>query len=349
MSANTDLNLHSEVNSQTPHNSVEDLHGLLLRLQIPYTELSVLQSDTYLDREKLEVQVFSHPDPNNQMNNVSKNVTRFGWSLRNDKTLFVLSLTCYEIGYMLNPHMDDAQDITPTGITDKMNFILSQLNDNSTNMKIEKVSSKDWITYIRSVINAWIWKFKQSETHTQANPSTVSGQQDRNNVPGNKNIHTPKLQNDRGRQFHKDWVAWTSGDKIYYTKDGHNVKSDFRSNWVQFVNFEDIQYYKPINGHDCYAYVPRRESQYGERPHVYPQSIKPPHYTHDTTFIPVRQNTYNLPTGVYRDQNSGKVYQVYREKLDSQETVSDLAGPVDEVRPCHCGGCPVCDDKSGHC
>jgi len=38
-----------------------------------------------------------------------------------------------------------------------------------------------------------------------------------------------------------------------------------------------------------------------------------------------------------------------RNEIASQEPASHLTGPVDQVRPCRCRGCTGCDGKPGHC
>jgi hypothetical protein len=332
MSANPDSDPDTDADPDTPRNAVEDLQGLLLRLQMPqmYTEPSVVQTDICLDHEKLMASsVLSPQDHQKIFDDISNHFSRIGWLLQGPEHkdtgtgLHGLRLTFFEIGYMLKPDLIDRPNIKPNFITQKMNWLLSQLTTLNVGSRKDDKTFQVWLTHITDDIAQW---------------NTTQGIL----------LVPPHLQKKqvRDRQFHKDWVAWTSGDQILYTKDGVDVKSDVRSHWVQFVNLEGIQYYKPINGRDCYAYVPRRESQKDQIQYVYPQNVQRPPNT-PKTYTPWRANTHRQPPGVYRDQY-GQVYQVGT-TFASQESTSDLADLAAQVRPCRCEGCPGCDGTPADC
>ena len=78
MSANPDADPDTDVDSQTPRNAVENLQGLLLRLQMPqmYTEPSVVQTDIRLDLEKLGAQPSSDTNTQNFLSQTICNFTR---------------------------------------------------------------------------------------------------------------------------------------------------------------------------------------------------------------------------------------------------------------------------------
>lgn len=363
MSANPDSDPRTDADSQTPHNSapagVEDLRGLLMRLQTPqiYTEPSVVQTDICIDREKLGVNITAVYSPEvtlknmENMDDLSSVFSRLGWLFNEGTGLIDLSHPCFEIGYMLKPIYIDKPTIKPQDITIKMDFLLKQIIYFDVNVRKQNSTLRQLIQYAVKGIESWkkIQWIPQTPTLPHQAVLSVPPHLQKPQVHNQQPEHAQVLQryHKLDRKYNEAWFAWTSGNTIFYTKNGLDIQHDLRSKWVEFKDSQGKIYLKPFHGLDCYKFIPIPYSQKNQTPQAYPQNINPPKYTSNTTFIPWRQNTYGQNPGVYRDQN-GHAYQV-RNKLASQESTSDLADPVNQVRPCRCEGCPGCDGTPGHC
>ena len=127
-----------------------------------------------------------------------------------------------------------------------------------------------------------------------------------------------------------------------------NVKLEIQEQWRMMQNLIDFSNHNVDHHHktktlleilqramDSYTVTPAQSHSYTAHKHhksrVLPtviHTIQPTNYGTN----PTRKWTYPeflKPRNIWRTRN----------ELASQEITSDLAGPVDQVRPCHCAGC----------
>ena len=108
----------------------------------------------------------------------------------------------------------------------------------------------------------------------------------------------------------QDWIAWKDNNYIVYTENNIRFFRDSISNW-DYISIQDLPYLRHKQSLKCYKNVKSRKFKQGD-----------------------------ILIDVYKGQKT---------KLATQICTSDLADPVDQVRPCRCRGCTGCDGKPGHC
>jgi hypothetical protein len=262
MSANPDSDPDTDADSQTPRNAVEDLQGLLLRLQMPqmYTEPSVVQTDICLDLEKLGAED-SPEETVKMLDDLSTIFSRLGWLFNEDTGLIDLSLPCFEIGYMLKPVYLDRRTIKPLNITLKMNFLLKQLQYFHLNVKKQNTTLRQIIQYAVNGIAEW--KKIQSKPQTATNQAAPSPNpmQPNNNQQYNSTL------------FGRGWIAWSDlqhPNSIIYTKDNFHFYRDSMSNWI-YYKAPNFAYFQHKNAgpnrdqsNDCYVHVASRQFTQGQ-------------------------------------------------------------------------------------
>jgi hypothetical protein len=101
-------------------------------------------------------------------------------------------------------------------------------------------------------------------------------------------------------KLNKDWFAWKDNNYIVYTENSVKYFCDSISNWDNII-IDTTPYFKHKRSLKCYKNIQRRQLKQGD------------------TLI-----------NVYKGKKSILVTQI---------CTSDLAGPVDQVRPCRCAGC----------
>ena len=108
----------------------------------------------------------------------------------------------------------------------------------------------------------------------------------------------------------ENWIAWKDENYVVYTENNVRFFRDHISNWEN-ISIQELPYLRHKESLKCYQNVKGRKFKKGD---------------------------------VLIDVYTGR-----KTRLGTQICTSDLADPVDQVRPCRCRGCPGCDGQPGHC
>lgn len=377
MSASPTSDASTDADSETPRNSVDDLQGLLMRLQALHMDGSMLGGPLEeAEFNRWRESGAATPEDNELLRVVANAAVLLKLGLPD------LRLGLLNIAYELKPPQSRPSD---------PRLVIAEFQKINGLMRHQiQIAHNAMYPHILNAISARMSQYQARNQPTSRVQNTGTARSP--NVPNNASNSNWNLEN----------FAWIENGVVHYMKSSDRIVHQDRvaSNWER-INQNGVMYLKKRTEGSLYRVIPIPRTPVSRTPQISPttpaqnatglgqfgicvvchdrastlilwpcghcclcaqckETYRQMNYPNcplcrkpitETTFITASQREQLLadPSGQTRVYDSRSKRIIMCNKLASQESTSDLADPVNQVRPCRCEGCPGCDGTPGDC